>query len=185
MRYQTRPARIQFFYFVVASALLANVCVPAFLSDAWPRDSAMFLRLMAGGALCAEVCLLAIWAALGPQPVIYRVPLAFSLLVLAVCAFLVGLQMRDQPQTQEPDSAVGLAIVAVVMFTAVQIPFLFVRARDHKRIASPDTRFLTPAEDSLQFGLRYLLGWMTGVGLLLAIVRYSVPGTVDRHTSCS
>ena len=67
------------------------------------------------------------------------------------------------------------------MFTAVQIPFLFVRARDHKRIASPDTRFLTPAEESLQFGLRYLLGWMTGVGLLLVLVRYSVPGTVDRH----
>ena len=95
MRYQTRPARIQFFYFVVAFALLANVCVPAFVSHLWPRNFAMFLGLM-GGALCAEVCLLAIWAALGPQLVIDRVPLAFSLLVLAVYAFLVGLQMWDQ-----------------------------------------------------------------------------------------
>ena len=109
-----------------------------------------------------------------------RIPLLLLLLmlVLAACAIWVGLNARQQ--SLSTDTAVELGVVAVVMFAVAQIPLLFVRAMDHKRIASPDTKYLTPAEESLQFGLRYLLGWPLGVGLLLVLVRQSLPGTIER-----
>ena len=172
---RTKAARTPFILFLFFLVLLANLSVPWLLKDS-ALERVLIVRGMVGGGVVAEICLVAIWAALGPQPFVNRVPFTFALLSLAYCAFMVGQQFPDASIFSLEDAA-SIGLGAVVIFTGVQVPLLIVRSWDHRRIASRDTRYLTAEEESLQFGMRHLLSWMSAIAFMLVVVRHSLGDT--------
>jgi len=133
---------------------------------------------VACGALVAEVCLLGIWCGLSVQSLKYRLPGTCALVLLAACTISIGLQIADGgPRRSGMPVEVALVIAAASygMFAVLQIPLWLVRKTKQLRIASRiDTNNLEPLR-SRQFSLGYLMLWTALVGVLLVIVRESLP----------
>lgn len=174
----TRRGRKTVIGALVAAALVVNLVGPGLLIG-----NDVFV-LVAAGAIAAEACLLAIWAALGPQTVAVRLLITLPLLVLCICAYITGVRQSfsidTTPQPFQTYAAIVMAAelmfiwVQVPLFVFVQVPLWVARVRSGRWIdlaASPDD-----GNDRrvIQFGLRYLLALTTVVALLLLVVRYSV-----------
>ena len=158
---------------LIALAMGANILGPSLFWGVRQSEVLQFVAFVALGALVAEVCLLSIWSALGAQAVMLRVPISLGLLIAATCAFLMGLQL---PGDEMPfDSAIGIGATSIMMFCCVQVPLLGVRAKWHRTIDWGAPGSVSIRHESAQFGLRYLLVFTTLVGVLLMMVKQSLP----------
>jgi len=134
------------------------------------------------GGLVAEACLLAIWVVLGTQAVKFRLPLTGALVLVAACSFLIGLQL---PFDGMPlDVAIIIISAGVAMYCCMQVPLWIMRAITRRRIDLPEAGSLSTKQESAQFGLRYLLTCTAAVGVLLVLVKHSLPeGSLAFDTS--
>ncbi len=152
----------------VTLAVMANLAGPSLL----PKLSDP-LTMMASGALVAEVALLGIWAAVGPSTVVVRLPATVGLLVLLSCAYVAGLQIHNDRMKVE--GAILTIIAATLGFLSVQMPLWIMRAVSMRRITIQSSTELTRQEEWSQFGLKHLIILITGISILLVIVKSSMP----------
>ncbi len=165
--------RVVVFSVVIAFFVCANIIGPWLISNSYPSDFMEYCAFFASGGLVAEACLLATWLALGTLALKYRLPLTVALLLVAACSFVIGLQLAEGGMPL--DVAVIIIAAAFALYCCMQVPLWVMRAIARQRIGLPDTGSLTTRQDSTQFGLRYLLACTAAVGVLLVIVKHSLP----------
>ena len=119
---------------IALGALVCNLYLPQQFSDV-ENVAAFMLAVALGGAAVAQICLLAIWAALGAQPATLRVPMTVSLLTLGICSYLVGLQRAE---VLDPEVVVVFTGFSVLLFGVVQLPLWIARARSPELESPPD-----------------------------------------------
>jgi hypothetical protein len=160
----------------------ANLMGPWLFWDAYVWEFSVYCAIFATGGLVAEFCLLAIWCAWGAQSFVFRLPLTTTLVIVAACSFVLGLQIPEDGMPR--GLAVFLMVSGLLLFGGVQVPMWIRRVVTQQEIDVPsetdDTRLTTP---SAQFGVRHVLIGMALVGLLLVLVKYSLPpGSLDGPT---
>jgi len=110
---------------------------------------------------------------LGAQAVKIRLPLTGALLLVAACSFLIGLQLA------EDGMPMGVAIIVfgagAAMYCCMQVPLWIMRAITQRRIGLPGEQSVSARHESAQFGLRYLMICTAGVGVLLVLVKHTLP----------
>lgn len=166
----------------IAGLLLFFVCGnlvgPSLFWNAGDWGFWTYCALVATGGLVAEGCLLGIWAALGPQALIFRLPLTSALLLVLICAYMIGLQLPEDWMPLEAATAVILA--ATLTFVGVQLPLWLMGAIAGQRIDVPGrTDGARSKSGSSQFGLRHLLIATTAVALLLVLVQHAFPDALS------
>ena len=132
-----------------------------------------YLAFFAAGGLLGEVCLLATWSALGAQSAVVRLPIAFALLVVASCSFLIGLRIPDDGIPLDP--IIALFIASVMMFVSMQVPLWIMRLKSRCRIDLRDAPALNKEQEAVQFGLRHLLIWTAVISVLVVLIKASLP----------
>lgn len=156
-----------------ALAVLCNVYGPLVFSNARPRSTKWHLVFVAIGGLAAEVCLLSIWCGLSVQPIKSRLPITTALVVVAICSFVFGMQV---PASGAPlGGSLILFGTALVGFAILQLPLWLVRCLTCCRIATLEEVPQSQVLPGTQYSLGYLMFWTTLVGVLLAVVRNSLP----------
>lgn len=148
----------------------ANILGPRLFTHA--DDDFVAIPFSIGG-LVSEVCLLAIWGALGAQAVKLRMPLSLALLVVGGCSYLIGLQYIDGRLPLEVAIAIGC--LSLMMYCCMQVPLWVMRAVTQRRIDLPHEATLSNDQESAQFGLRYLMTGTAALGVLLVLVKHSLP----------
>jgi hypothetical protein len=152
-----------------------NVLLPLLFWNRVYESFWWYLALFASGALVSEVCLLGIWCGLSLQALKYRLPITVSLVVIAACTYSLGLQLPDDGMPLVVALLIGTA--AFGMFLALQLPLWLMRCCSPRRIASPALAARGRPSRESQFSVGYLMLWMALVGLLLVVVRNSLPDT--------
>jgi hypothetical protein len=165
--------RIAVFSVVIVFFICANVFGPGLFWNAYRSEFLQYSAFVATGGLVSEACLLATWVALGAQAVKFRLPLTGALLLAAACSFLIGLQL---PEDRMPlDVAIIIFGASVAMYCCMQVPLWIMRAITRRRIDLPEAGSLSAKLESAQFGLRYLMTCTAAVGVLLVLVKHSLP----------
>jgi hypothetical protein len=164
---------------IVAVAVVGNYVIPSAFVDGGPAEIEPYVAVFATGALVAEACLLAIWAALGRQAISYRLLCPCAILLLATCAFFAGIRSSVGPATsRQPPLQVAmiLIIAASLMFVSLQIPLWVLRIRYGRRI---DVMTRPQATDNapVQFSLRYLMILTAVVAVGMVAARTALAGT--------
>lgn len=154
-------------------AIVGNVICPKMFRNVSPDDPEVYLSSFLSGGLLAEGCLLGIWCALGTQPIKHRLPITCGLAAFGAWSFVVGLQRADRGLPWQA-AVVVVVLSGLAFFCAIQVPLWVLRATRGLRIASIEESEEHGAASS-QFGIRYLLGFTTGVAVLLVLVRNSLP----------
>jgi hypothetical protein len=152
----------------------ANVFGPRLFWNVAGWDLLQYCALFATGGLVAEACLLAIWAALGAQRAILRIPLTVALVLVAGCSYVIGLKLPadDLPM----DVAVFMIAAGLLIYGCMQVPLWGLRVITQQQIDLPHkTGGAATARRSTQFGLRHLLIAMAMVGILLVLVKQALP----------
>lgn len=126
------------------------------------------------GGLTAQACLLAIWAALGPQRLLVRLPIAYALMVVGVCSYYLGMTLPDWGE-MPAEFSVLFAVGLLLLCCGVQLPLVIFRAIIGFRIDGETFDPNTSDEESLRFGLRYLLILTAVVAVLTAMLRFTFP----------
>lgn len=158
---------------IITLFICANLIAPRLFADVSGSDFLEFCGLAAVGGLVSEACLLATWVALGTLAVKFRLPLTGALVLVAACSFVVGLRLLDHRMPL--DVAIIFICAGVAMYCCMQVPLWGMRAITRRRIDLPGAPSLTTKQESAQFGLRYLLAGTAVVGLLLVLVKHSLP----------
>jgi len=161
--------------------LCANLVGPWLFWDVYGWNFVQYAALFATGGLAAEVCLLAIWSALGAQSVVFRVPLTGSLVLVAGCAYVIGLRF---PGDDLPlDVGIFMIAAGLLMYGCIQVPLWVLRVVTQQRIDVPEeTDGASSAGAPVQFTVRDLLIGTAVVGMLLVLVKHSLPeGHLSTH----
>jgi acetyl esterase len=159
-------------------AVAANVIGPGIFWHATTLDWRQHCAFIAIGALVSEFFLLAIWCALSQQAIKVRLPLTFALVLVVVCSYCLGLRLPDWGSGIREmwlEAALLLTVVGFGLFILMQVPLWLIRSATRTRIATPETIRLEGALRGRQFSLGYLMLWTGVVGVLLAIVRNTLP----------
>jgi hypothetical protein len=169
--------RTAVFALIILFFVCANLIGPWLFWDAYKSDFVENCAYFATGGLIAEFCLLAIWCALGAQSFVLRVPLTTALVIVAACCFVLGLQVPEQGMPR--GLGIFLIVAAPLMFACIQVPIWILRAATQQQI-DVEAGGANTTGRTTQFGMRHLLIGMAVVGLLLVLVRHSLPpGVVD------
>lgn len=124
------------------------------------------------GVCSGEASMAAVWLALGPQRLLTRASLAS--LALALCGLpFVGFALR------EGQLAVLLTLDGILLaqFALMQLPLWLLRAKRGMSFRLRDDA--PPAElQPAQFGIRQLLLWTAGTGIVLGVARLIMPREV-------
>jgi hypothetical protein len=121
------------------------------------------------GVLFLQPVLFAMWAALGSQPYFKRVPWAIVACVLVAYAqSMTWFRVVGTPSSST--GAFESLVMILVLFSVTALAFFAIRWLSSWRI---DQRVEDDPQSvgDLQFGLRYLLGWVTASALLMAAGR--------------
>ena len=165
--------RIAVFSVLIAVFIGANVFGPGLFWNAYRSDFLQYCAFVAAGGPVSEACLLATWVALGAQAVKFRLPLTGSLLLVATCSFVIGLQLPDDDMPL--DVAIIIFGAGLAMYCCMQVPLWIMRAITRQRIEVAGEESLSASHESAQFGLRYLMICTAAVGVLLVLVKHSLP----------
>lgn len=158
---------------VIAFFICANVFGPGLFWNAHWSDLLQYCVFMAAGGLVSEACLLATWVALGAQAVKFRLPLTGALLLVATCSFVIGLRLPGDDVPLEV--AIIIFGAGLAMYCCMQVPLWILRAITRRRIDLPGEGSLSANHESAQFGLRYLMICTAAIGVLLVLVKHSLP----------
>ena len=158
---------------IIALFLCGNIFGPGLFWNAYGKFSEQ-CGFFATGALVSEACLLAIWCALGALAVKYRLPLTGAILLVSVCCYVIGLRLPDD--TMPMEVAIIVICSSVMMFFCMQVPLWIMRAITQRQIDLPSKDGCPDSQyGSSQFGLGYLMICTAVVGVLLVIIKHSLP----------
>ncbi len=157
-----------FVAFVGGSALLAFVG-PSVLA----RSTEPAVPAFVAGAAAAQVGLLAIWAVLGPQPLLVRWSASLAVGVLLWCVWLMGVDFVESLDSAE---IAGGALVLPLILLAVQVPLWILKAATGWRIVLTGTKIPTSPAEVRQFGLQHILGATTVMAVALGLASLALPG---------
>lgn len=157
---------------MIAFFICANILGPRLFSDGHGADFLAYCGLAAMGGLVSEACLLATWVALGTQAVKYRLPLTGALVLVGTCSFLIGLEFSEAGMPL--DVAIILIGAGVAMYCCMQVPLWIMRAMTRRRTDLLEAGSRSAKQESAH-GLRYLFTSTAAVGVLLILVKHSLP----------
>jgi hypothetical protein len=150
------------------AALLIGFAVVDFLAIPMVELSGWrFLRGLPVGLVGGQLGLLAIWAVLGPQRWIVRLPVTFALTLLLYLVIVSGMIV-----TEEADFVAGetrTVLVAPLLLLAVQSPLWILRMTLGCRILHAATETDASSKLSRQFGLSHLLGATAVIAIALGL----------------
>jgi len=169
----TTAQRVFVFSVVIAFFVCGNIIGPWIFLESEHSEFQVYFGFAAFGVVVAEGCLLATWLALGSLALKYRLPVSVALLLVAACSFLVGIRLAEDGMPL--DAAVIIICAAVALYGCMQLPLWGMRAITRQRIRLIEAGSSSATQNSNQFGLRYLLTGTAAVGVLLVIVKHSLP----------
>jgi len=170
---QTRGTALQYPTWLILGGLVAvHALFNAILSPLGTTVSNVpeWQALTFMGVFCAQPLILSTWAGLGPGSIIHRLPLTLAALILL--SFAEGSKkwnMLADPNEQYRLDLGGL-VFGLTMFAIATIILLPLRRWARVEIARPKDWVAAQLSKS-QFGMKYLLGWMTVSALLLGMGR--------------
>jgi len=128
-----------------------------------PREGPTAIEILRLALVCSQGSLLAVWAAFGGKPTPWRMVAA-----ILVCAAYLWLSIPHSDMDPVAYVLLGQTIVGSVAFWGLRLAGVGVT-----RI-SADASACDPAAGGrrLQFSLRWLLEWTTGVAVLLGMLHY-------------
>jgi len=153
-----------------------NIAAPKVLSaDFWVEAGVFHYCLLTAcfGMLVGQVMLLATWAAMGPQAVVLRVPVAVVSLLLMLVAYVAGLQTRGASELNATESFITAGVAALVLFPGAQAPLWLMRGMLKGGIVEQNT-----AAKPAQFGVLHLMALTAFVAVALLITRLVITGPV-------
>jgi hypothetical protein len=166
------PQRFPLAALLIGFAVLDFLAIPMVELSGWKSLKGLPVGLVGG-----QLGLLAIWAVLGPQRWIVRLPLTFALALLLLLLLVSGMIF-----TEEADFVAGATravLVAPLVLLAVQSPLWILRMTLGCRILHAATETDMSSKLSRQFGLSHLLGAMAVIAIALGLASV---GMQDRAT---
>jgi hypothetical protein len=149
-------------------ALLIGFAVLDFLAEPVVELSGwQLMGLLPLGLIGGQLALLAIWAVLGPQRWIVRLPVTFGLTLLLFLVLVSGMILTDGTQYAARDTRTALLVP--LLFLAVQSPLWILRMALGCRILHAATETDASSMLSRQFGLSHLLGAMAVIAVALGL----------------
>lgn len=124
------------------------------------------------GSLSASATLAAAWSALGPGPVIWRLPLSIAWVCMLLVAVGINISINSGPSN-------GVFVVGTWLFVQwllLQLPLWTLNAGLGFHLRYHEDANAESDAASVRFGLRDLLITMAIVGVLLGIIRALVSG---------
>jgi hypothetical protein len=145
---------------LVAAHTLFNV-----LADPFQMNNYSWTFMLAGGVFYIQPVLFAVWAAIGPPPVVKRIALTLA----AYAAVLVGSASVLSLRQGEPENP-ALLVIMTALFVATFVALLIVSKFTRWRIDIP-APIRDAAESGSQFSLKFLFIFTTICAVLLAAGR--------------
>lgn len=136
---------------------------------------ALLAAAIAAGALVSQVCLLAIWAALGGQPLAHRLPASIGLLCLAHCSYLTGLRSAND---LDQEIVIIFTFFSLMLFLTVLTTLLVGRLFTGQVIATD----LHPVVSERRVSMRYLLMLTFGSAIVVVAAQKAVAGIESSGT---
>lgn len=168
----------------VGLLLILNLALPVLLSPFGLTPGVDVTSSRVGyltiGASLAQPALLAVWAALAPQPLLRRGMHALAMLVLSNLA-LNFTKVLNRGSRDEPADMLAI-IVLLVAFAVCLLPLWLLRTRFRWRIAQPVAAHVACGRPDIQFSLRGMLLAMVFVATLFAALRWLHPGNLAIST---
>ena len=160
---------------IVAAIVLYNLTLAPVHGRPAPKWE--WLGFLGFGVMFAQPFLAAVWAALGPGSLIYRLPMAAATLIAWIFAHnFVHLNLFASNAARNHLN-IEMAIAFVIIFAISAGAIGLVRRAAGIRI-EPCGPLLPAAQHGRnQFGMKYLLGWMTVCALLIVIGRAMSPNS--------
>ena len=135
------------------------------------------------GLIVAQLGLLAIWAVLGPQPLVVRWPLALLTTAVLYCVAIGGVLIGGYDTSLAEVTAAILVLPIVCL--SVQLPVWILRLATGGCIARRESTGGLSAKQSRQFDLKQMLGSITVVALALGLARLGVGAIVSDSIAVS
>jgi hypothetical protein len=173
---------------VLASLVAVHLIVDALIAFVMPSNrSDDFTIGLIFGTLFAQISLSSVWAAMGPERLVWRLPVTAFLGTLSCFAFLWGLLGDDVAEALP--ITVGICGMMLVQSLLIQSPLWLARLILGWRIGIRSQASHVPAANETQFGIRQLFVWTTIAAILLAIGRLmfrdqSLDGTAELWHIC-
>jgi hypothetical protein len=165
----------------LALAMVGTIVVAGWLLIALARDSvpsnSIESQLLAGlilGSMFGQVSLSAAWCALGPFPLIRRLPLSFLWLAAIVVSF--GCNIAQQANSQGFQILVVYGGSMLLQWLLVQFPIWIVVARYGLRVGLPDEADRVSDSHGNQFGIREIMVLTALVAVVLGMGRLMLGG---------
>jgi hypothetical protein len=136
----------------------------------WNSLPAAVAMVALAGAGLGQFLLFALWAALGPEPGVWRLPALFLLTFLAVILAILPLGdlYDDFMPGGQPE---GLLLLLPLMFCAAQTPAWAVRLFGRRRMAPAASQSNRLSSPGYQFRVLHLLGATAGAAVVLGAAR--------------
>ncbi|MEM9944272.1 MAG: hypothetical protein AAF939_22140 [Planctomycetota bacterium] len=153
---------------LIAGATVGNV-VGTLIACQVSYDSQTYLYPILYGLLGAQPCLIAIWLALGNQPLICRICSCFGTVFLLTVAYGGALNYgtgRGMP-LEIPFILGGTALIVIL---CVQVPFFIARKLKSTGGMSEAS---SESEDGTRYGIRHLMILITSIALAIPISQFA------------
>jgi hypothetical protein len=132
------------------------------------------------GTLFGRTTVVAAWTALGPGPVLLRIPLG----LLWIATDIVTVTLRLRADVYPPDAGFTLVLGACLFsqWLGVQVPLWILAIAYRLRLRRPNESFAGGLQEDRQFGIRQLIIATTIVAAMLGIGRLVVQNTSGPST---
>jgi hypothetical protein len=172
-------------YFVLLPISVLLVFGWLLLALSWPNPfvDERIVHLLIGallGTLFGRTTVVAAWTALGPGPVLLRIPLG----LLWIATDIVTVTLRLRADVYPPDAGFTLVLGACLFsqWLGVQVPLWILAIAYRLRLRRPNESFAGGLQEDRQFGIRQLIIATTIVAAMLGIGRLVVQNTSGPST---
>lgn len=155
----------------LAVSAVGDFITPAILNEAVPRGP--LVPALLAGLIAGQFGLLAIWAVVGAEPWVARLPLVLLIAVGLHGLFVLGMAAADVPAMAVAAYAKAMLLLPLVL-AAGQVPLWIARmALGCRVVFRADAAMVDPSRLS-QFGVQHLLGATTVAALTLALAQVGI-----------
>ncbi|MEM7474069.1 MAG: hypothetical protein AAF483_03695 [Planctomycetota bacterium] len=169
---------------LVIVCLLGNIFIPGLI---WTNrrigGPTEYLGFFAFGFVIAQIGALALWNAIGPQALRWRLPTSLLLALLAGASYVLGLQVADWMDSRMSAVSVStaLAIIAIALgslLVASAVLSVIMRLLGTKLVTQHEA---VEESKSKRFSITYLIGITTVVALAVTALRAVMPMVDDTN----